>query len=120
MQNFSIETPLVVIPLHLTRQYTATLAAAAKFRLPFKGQLIGLSATARASGGTTPTLTVDLKDDGVSSLSAPLAITAGTVAEAVVANPAIGDESDMTVDLAIGGTTPTWDDITILLTVARI
>jgi hypothetical protein len=29
------------------------------------------------------------------------------------------DESVITMTLTIGGTTPTWDDITVLLTVVR-
>lgn len=119
-QNYGIAIPgIVVIPFHVSGQYTATTTSVIKFAMPFKCRLIGIGATARASGGTSPTLTVDLKDDTVSALSAPISITAGTYSEGTIANASIGDESVMTVDLTIGGTSPTWNDITIFVTVIR-
>lgn len=119
-QNYGIAIPgLVVIPFHISGQYTATTANVVKFAMPFKCRLIGVGATARASGGTSPTLTVDLKDDTVSALSSAISITAGTYSEGTIANASIGDESVMTVDLTIGGTSPTWNDITIFITVIR-
>ena len=112
---------VLVLPIALSRQFTATTANAAAFKLPFPVKLCGVSATARASGGTSPTLTVDVKAGASSLLSAPVAVTAGTVAEGTVAGTgAVPDETVVSVDLAIGGTTPTWDDLTVLLTVARI
>lgn len=119
-QNYSVAIPgVVVVPLQLSGQYTATEVAVVRFALPFKARLVGASASARASGGTSPTLTVDVQDDAASVLSAPVAVTAGAVAEAVITAAAIADESVITIDLAITGTSPTWDDITILLTFVR-
>lgn len=120
-QNYpvGVGVDVVVIPFHISGQYTATTASVAKFNLPFAGQLIGVSATARASGGTSPTLTVDLKQGGTTVLSAPISITAGTVAEGTITTSALSDEASMTVDLTIGGTSPTWNDITVLITVVR-
>jgi len=109
----------VTIPLFIAGQRTTTTAAVVKFKMPFPCDVLGVSATARASGGTTPTLTVDVQSAGVTILSAPVAITAGTVAEATVTTAAIPDENVITVDLAIGGGSPTWDDIMVLITVAR-
>jgi hypothetical protein len=118
--NFAISQPgVVVIPLHISGQYTATTANVVKFAMPFKCRLVGVGATARASGGTSPTLTVDLKDDTVSALSAAISITAGTYSEGTIANAVVADESVMTVDLTIGGTSPTWNDITIFITAVR-
>ncbi|HEY9081337.1 hypothetical protein [Magnetovibrio sp.] len=118
--NVSVATPgVVLIPVHLDGQFTATTAAAARIKLPFKAKVLGVSASARASGGTTPTLTVDVQDDGTTILSAPVAVTAGAVAEATLASSQVADESVITIDLAIGGTSPTWDDIDVLLTVVR-
>lgn len=110
-----------VIPIILSGQRIATTADVVQFKLPFPGALIGVSATARASGGTTPTLTIDVQDDGVTVLSAPISITAATVSEGVVTTTGavIADESEITIDLTITGTSPTWDDITVLLTVVR-
>lgn len=117
--NYPPSTPVYVIPLQISKQWTATTANVVRLKLPFKAQLVGVSATARASGGTSPTLTVDVLEAGVTVLSAPIAVTAGTVAEVTVTDTTLADESVITVNLAIGGTTPTWDDITVLLTVVR-
>lgn len=118
--NIPVAIPgVVLIPLQLDGQFTATVNPVVKFILPFGARLIGVSANARASGGTSPTLTVDVEDDGTSVLSSAIAITAGTPAEGTVANPAIADESVIEVILTIGGTSPTWNDITVLLTVVR-
>ena len=110
---------VAVIPIFIAGQRTTTTAAVARFTMPFPCDVLGVTASARASGGTTPTLTVDVQKAAVSILSAPVAVTAGAVAEATVATAAIADESAMTVDLAITGTNPTWDDIMVLITVAR-
>lgn len=118
--NYVPSTPVTVMPFHISGQYTASTTAVIKLTLPFKAKLIGVSATARASGGTTPTLTVDLLQGGTSVLSAPIAITAGTVAGGTVATATLTDESTITVNLAITGTTPTWNDITILVTLVRL
>lgn len=118
--NIAIATPgVMVLPVHLPGQYTASVTAVARIKLPFEAKVLGVSASARASGGTTPTLTVDVLDDGTTILSAPIAVTAGAVAEGTLAAPTIADESVITVNLAIGGTTPTWDDVDLLITLIR-
>lgn len=119
--NFTVAAApgVVVIPLHISGQYTATTPNVARFQMPFRCRLIGVTVSARASGGTAPTLTVDLFDDTVSALSAPISVTAGTYGLGTITNPLVLDESVMTVDLTITGTTPTWNDITILITVVR-
>jgi len=111
---------VVVIPLHISGQYTATTANVARLTLPFKAQVLGISASARASGGTTPTLTVDVLEGGTTILSAPVAVTAGAVAEATVTDTTLADEAAITVTLTIGGTTPTWNDIVVLITLVRL
>jgi hypothetical protein len=62
---------------------------------------------------------VDVKEGATSILSSAISVTAGTVAEGTVSDTSLADESTITVDLAIGGTNPTWDDITVLLTLRR-
>lgn len=119
-QNYSTAVPVVVVPFHLSGQYTATATSAVKFTLPFKAKLIGVQANARASGGTSPTLTVDVLAGGTSVLSSAISITAGTVAEGTIATSALADEATITVTLTIGGTSPTWNDITVLLTLVRL
>lgn len=118
--NYSLAvTGVQVVPIQISGQYTANTTSVVRFKLPFAAQLIGVSASARASGGTTPTLTVDVKSAGTTVLAAPVAVTAGTVSEANIANAALADEADITFDLAITGTTPTWNDITVVLTIVR-
>lgn len=119
--NFPItQSGVQVVTLQLSGQYTTTTAAVARLALPFPAHLVGVSASARASGGTSPTLTVDLLDDSVSVLSAPIAVTAGAVAEGTIATARVLDESIVTIDLAIGGTSPTWNDITVAVTIVRL
>jgi hypothetical protein len=118
--NYSVAISGVqVIPVHISGQYTATTDPVAHIQLPFPATVIGVSATARASGGTSPTLTVDIEDDGTSILSSAISVTAGTVSEGTIATASVADESQMEVVLTIGGTSPTWDDITVLMTVIR-
>lgn len=119
-QNYSVAFPgVVTIPIQVSGQYTATTAAVARFKLPFAARVIGVSCSARASGGTSPTLTIDVNDDGTTILSGDVTVTAGSVSEGTISTAAVADESVVTVDLTIGGTSPTWDDITVLITVVR-
>jgi hypothetical protein len=118
-QNYGLGPQQQIIPFHISGQYTATTASVVRFKLPYPVKLVGVSATARASGGTTPTLAIDVKEAGNTVLSAPVAITAGTVSEGTVTDSLLADESTITADLTIGGTSPTWNDIVLLLTVVR-
>jgi hypothetical protein len=118
--NYSTSVPgVVVMPFHISGQYTATTAGVIRFAIPFKARLVGVGASARASGGTTPTLTVDVLVGGTTLLSAPITVTAGAYAEGTISTAAIADEGAVTVDLTIGGTSPTWNDITVVLTLLR-
>lgn len=108
-----------VVALHISGQYTATTAGVARFNMPFPARILGVGASARASGGTSPTLTVDVKSGGTTILSAPFSVTAGAYSEGTLTVQTIPDENAITVDLAITGTSPTWNDITVLITYAR-
>jgi len=113
--------PVVLLPIHLSGDHTATVAGIARFRLPFRAYVLGASVSARASSGTGPTLAITVKAGGVSLFAAPVAVTAGEAADAALTEARrIADEADVTVDLTIGGTTPSWSDISILLTLARV
>ncbi len=117
--NVSLTTPVVVVPLQLSGQYTADGTAVAKFTMPFPARVLGITMTAQASGGTNPTLAIDVKEGSTSILTAPTAITAGAVANAAIADYQRADEAVVTVNLDLGGTNPTWDNITIFITLAR-
>ena len=108
----------VVIPI--MGQYTSSRTGIVKFTAPSGYRVVNATATARASSGTTPTLTVDLKSGSTSMFSTPVAVTAGAIATAVLGTaPNIADESTVSVDLAIGGTTPVWEDITLFMLLKR-
>lgn len=115
-QNYSLDVNVTPVPIILSGQRTATTTSVASIKVPAKMKLIGVSATARASGGTTPTLTVDVLAASTSLLSAPFAVTAGAIAEGTIATATIADETVVNINLAITGTNPTWDDISVLLT----
>lgn len=118
--NFPSTRDVNLMTFHVSGQYTATTAGVAKFKLPFAAKLINATAYARASGGTTPTLTIDVKNGASSVLNAPFSLTAGTVGEATtVTSPNFADESVVSIDLNIGGTSPTWNDITVILMLVR-
>lgn len=118
--NYSVATPgVVLLPVHLSGQYDADVTGVATVQLPFPARILGVSATARASGGSAPTLAVEVLDDGTTVLSAPIDVTAGAVAEGTLAAPVVADESEISIDLAFGGTSPTFDDIDILITLVR-
>lgn len=118
--NISVASgSVVVIPLHISGQYTASTTAVARFAMPFPCRVIGVGASARASGGTTPTLTVDMLVGGTTILSSAISVTAGAYAEGTISTPVVADEAAVTFNLTIGGTSPTWNDITVLVTVVR-
>ena len=104
------------VSLHCCRQLTASVTDLFRFQMPFAATLIEVCAAARASGGTTPTLTIDVLEAGVTVLTTPISVTAGANAVAAPSDAAIADNAAVTVNAAIGGTSPTWDDITVLLT----
>lgn len=102
-----------LLPIHISGQYTATTTAVAKWLAPMPCEIFHVSATARASGGTSPTLSVVMKN-GASTVST-LAITAGTITEGTLANTTVPDETALSIDFTIGGTSPTWNDIMVLV-----
>jgi hypothetical protein len=113
-------TGYVMIPFQISGQWTATTTSVVKFKIPWPHKLLYVGATARASGGTTPTLTVDVKMAGTSVLSSAMSITAGTITDGTISTSTLTDESTITIDLTIGGTSPTWNDVTVFLAVKRL
>ena len=119
-KNYSeVVTGVQIISMPIMGQYTSTRTGLITFQIPFKAKVLGVSAKARASSGTTPTLSVDIKEDGVSILSTPLWLTSTSVSEATISDTTLADESTITLDLAIGGTSPVWQDIMTILTIRR-
>ncbi len=99
-------------------QYTATVDPVATFQMPFSATLVEVSATARDidTGDADETYTVDLEEGGTSVLSSAISIVAdNTPVVGTVSDTAIADNAKMEVVLTLGGTTPTLDDLTVLI-----
>lgn len=111
--------PVVLLPVRIP-SCNADVTRAAAFRLPFPAYLAGVSTTARASTGTTPTLAANVKVGGTTVLSAPVAVLADSFTEATIATTKLADEAELTIDLDVGGTTPAFSDIDILITLVRV
>ena len=120
--NYSSAVPgIVPFTFFMDGQFTTTQTGVIKFNMPFKARLIGAQISCEAVTGTSPQNAVDIKDDGTTVLSATMDVTAAdTVVEGTVSAPAIADESVMTVDFTITGTSPTFDDCVLILLVARV
>lgn len=113
--NVSSGSPgYMLLPFHLSGQYTANTTAVAKWIAPMPCEIYHVSATARASGGTSPTLSVVMLN-GASTVATVGPITAGTISDGTLANTTVADEAALSIDLTIGGTSPTWTDITVLV-----
>jgi hypothetical protein len=88
---------------------------------PWAGKVANPAANARVSGGTTPTLTVDLQVGATSKLAAAMTVNATPVwvAGTVATDPSVAESDDLEVVLTIGGTNPTWDDIVVEFDLVR-
>ena len=107
------------IPICKTGQYSATVDPVATFQMPFAATLVEVSACARDIDTTdgNETYTVDLEEAGTSVLSSAISLTAdNTPVVGTVSDSSIADNAKMEVVLTLGGTSPTLDDLTVLLT----
>jgi len=120
--NYAIAVPgVVAFTFQYDGQFTTTTAGVTRFAMPFKARAISAQASCNTIGGTaTPTNSVDINDDGTTILSADMGVdTADTVEFGTIASASIADESVITIDFTITGTTPTFDDCTVVLMVIR-
>jgi hypothetical protein len=120
IKNFGEHVPGVYMMPIFLGTVTANATKKVGIKMPWKHELLGVRTFARASSGTSPTLTVDVLEAGTSMLSAPVACVADTYTDATVTDTMIADEANLTMDLAIGGTnTPTFNDVTVTLCLRR-
>jgi hypothetical protein len=120
--NYGIAVPgVVAFTFQYDGQFTTTTAGVTRFAMPFKARVIGAQASCNTIGGSaTPTNSVDINDDGTTILSADMGVdTADTVEFGTIASAVIADESVITIDFTITGTSPTFDDCTVVLMVIR-
>lgn len=107
------------VPIHFDSQLTATVADKAEFTMPWPAQLVQFQCVARAGGGTSPTYTFTLQE-GAGTLATCSPVTPGVVVEGTISDAAVADEANITLDYASSGTSPTLDDVTVLLIFKRL
>ncbi len=117
--NLSLTAPDVQLVAFHVATVDADATAAVRFELPFPADVLGVQASARASTGTSPTLAVDVLEAGSTLLSAPMDVTAGAVTQGTLSDSVVADEAEVTVDFTVGGTSPVFDDVIIVLTLSR-
>lgn len=106
------------VPICRDGQFT-TDTILSKFQMPFAATLVEVSASARDIDTTdgTEAYSIDVLEGTLSVLSAVINLVAdNTVVVGAISDSDISDNAAITVDLDVGGTTPTIDDITVLLT----
>ena len=107
-----------VIAIHHEGQETATVDPIATFQMPMKATATEVSVCARDidTVDTDETYTVDIEEAGTSILSSAISITAdNTCVVGTISDSALADNAKIEVVLTLGGTTPTIDDLTILM-----
>ena len=116
---------IVPIVVHLSGTHTASVANAAKFRVPQACRVVRVAATAQAKGGTQGTSTLQVQQGASTNLlSAAIDLatpaadtwTEGTLAKANTNDLGVRleKETEVTVDLVIsGGASPTLSHITV-------
>ena len=99
-------------------QFSTTINPLAAFQMPFAATLTEVSVHARdIDTATNETYTVDIEEAGTSVLSSAISILADdTCYVGTISDSAIADNAKVEVVLTLGGTTPTLDDLTVLLT----
>ncbi len=116
-----VVTGIQALPFHFSRVITAT-ATPITFKLPFKAEVLGVSAHAKVLDTVdgNETYTVDVQEGGTTILSSAISLAAqDTVYEGTLSDTSLADESTITVVLTLGGTTPSLTDLTVLLTLRR-
>jgi hypothetical protein len=108
-----------VMTYHFDSQLTSTVADKAQWNMPWKSKLVAIKCSGRAFGGSaSPTYTWTLQEaGGTAATCAPT--TAATEVEGTITDSAIADEASMTLDYASTGTSPTADDMTVILIFKR-
>ena len=110
-------TPMV-IPVFGTFTGASTKTVI-KFKAPNGYRVMAANATARASSGTNPTLKLVGKSGAYVNYSGT--ITAGAAPKDLATTAyKITDEVAHQIDLVVGGTSPVWKDITVMLLLKRL
>lgn len=109
-----------VLTFHFDSQLTATVADKAQWKQPWPSTLVKVKCSGRAFGGSaSPTYTWTLQEGaGTAATCAPT--VAATEVEGTITDSDTADEASMTLDYASAGTSPTADDMTVILIFKRL
>ena len=118
--NTKLANPKSYFTMVLTSdgQHAATVDPLFTFQMPFAATLTEMSACARdLDVAGTNSYTVDLEEAGTSVLDSAIALVAdNTPVVGTISDAALADNAKMEVVLTLAGnTTPTVDDLTVLL-----
>jgi hypothetical protein len=93
----------------------ATALEAISFDAPWAGALVHFEVSARASTGTSETCDVDIQQGTTSLLGSAVAVTAAARTEGTLAAAnTFAKDTQISVDLTLGGTSPVFSDVTIV------
>lgn len=107
------------VALSVNGQESTTVDPTATFQMPFAATLVEVSVCARDIDTTDgdETYTVDIEEAGTTVLGSAISIAAdNTPVVGTVSDASIADNAKIEAVLTLGGTSPTIDDLTILLT----
>jgi hypothetical protein len=114
----------MVLPVTMTRAITAVSAPViARIQLPYPATVVGVTASCETAdyASTDEVYTIDVKEGATTILSAPIdLVAADTVYTGTLADTTIADEAVLTVILDVSGTTPSVEDVTVLLILKRL
>lgn len=100
-------------------QHSSTIDPLFTFQMPFAATLVEVSACARdLDVAGTNAYVIDLEEAGTTVLSTTVALTAdNTPVVGVISDSALADNAKMEIVMTLSGdTSPTIDDLTVLLT----
>jgi hypothetical protein len=114
----------MVLPVTMNRAVTTVSAPViARIQMPFPATVVGVTASLETGdySSTDEAYKIDVKEGANSILSAPInMLAADTVYAGTLADTAIADEAVVTVVLDVAGTTPSVEDVTVLLVLKRL
>lgn len=114
----------MVLPITMNRAVTSvSTPVIARIKCPFPAAVVGVTASAETAdyASTDETYKIDVLEAGTTILSAPInMLAADTVYAGTVTDSRIADEAVVTVTLDVAGTTPSVEDVTVLLVLKRL
>lgn len=114
----------MAVPITMNRAVTTVSAPViARIKAPWPATVIGVTASCETAdyASTDEHYKIDIKEGASSILSAPIdMVAADTVYDGTLSDTTIADEAVLTVILDVSGTTPSVEDVSVLLLLKRL